>query len=715
MPPANLVLGGQDPGVYTNVAAQIARTGGIAITDTPYARLRDTPALAQYVADNYTDPFLPGVYTVGDAAPPLVFQFYHLFPAWLAIPMDVFGVPAGGHALVFLGLLSVLLFQRLALQLTGSWRLACAAGVLLATNPLHALFSRIALSEVPTLAFSLAGAWLLARYAMAPPASRQPRWLALSVAAFGCVFFTRITGFMYLPAVLAIGVGPLLLDPDRERARALQRWSLGVLAAYAASVLYGLAWSGPYSARIYSDAFLPLAGPAWPLRLLALAVVVALAWWMIARLPSGPVAGLVRRVVLAGERLLGPALCVLLAYAAWKGWQLGFAADPARFQALQAFPGVVGAGWMSMAHLSLAVLAMYLGPAVLLAVLAVAFGRWPPAGRLLLVVVVGFFAYAAALNWVLPYQPYYGRYLLSELLPYALLLVCCAAAWTRGRATRAGLAAALVLALAGNVLLLVRQAGPAEEAGAHDALAALAAQIGDDDVLLLDGLRRTGLEPKELKSPLSFVFGRHVVTVGHGAIANVGYLRSLDAAFDKVLLATTDDQPPPGFQRIGRHRLLAVGYAPSPWPAGPRRAKLDAVLHLYRMEEPAWAPGRAVSYEPPDSTARSVVGREYPHRLQASGVAGTLLSRTEHGLPAGRYRLLVRGWSDGRGDAMTRVLGPTGEVIAQGQMAAQRSPAGVLETLDVELTQPTEQLEVRVDVGPGSRLALRSYTLTRLQ
>ena len=84
IPPADVVQGGQDPGVYANVAAHIARTGGIAVDDPVFDRLQGSTALAQYRVDNYTDPFLPGVYTLGDARPPLVFQFYPLLPTWMA-------------------------------------------------------------------------------------------------------------------------------------------------------------------------------------------------------------------------------------------------------------------------------------------------------------------------------------------------------------------------------------------------------------------------------------------------------------------------------------------------------------------------------------------------------------------------------------------------------------------------------------------------------
>ena len=63
VPPYQYVLGGQDPGVYTNVAAHLLRTGGVAVHDPEYDRLERTGGLAEYRRQNYVDPFVPGVYT----------------------------------------------------------------------------------------------------------------------------------------------------------------------------------------------------------------------------------------------------------------------------------------------------------------------------------------------------------------------------------------------------------------------------------------------------------------------------------------------------------------------------------------------------------------------------------------------------------------------------------------------------------------------------
>src|SRR5690242_17451231 len=163
VPAYNYVLGGQDEGLYVNIANTIQRTGGIAITDKVAERLRNSPYLATYLQGNrgtyilegksYPD-YLNGIYLNQPQPTALEFQFYHLFPVWIALFGGLFGISYGVYALTFLSTLSVIFFYRLALILTGKRAAGLTAGLLLALSPLHAFFSKFPVTEVPTLAFS---------------------------------------------------------------------------------------------------------------------------------------------------------------------------------------------------------------------------------------------------------------------------------------------------------------------------------------------------------------------------------------------------------------------------------------------------------------------------------------------------------------------------------------------------------------------------------
>ena len=92
-----------------------------------------------------------------------VFRLPPLHPLWMAIFGEVFGDAARFHAPGFFGLLGVPGLSLLAFELTGSRPAAFAAGILVATNPLHVFFSRSPASEAVALAFSSLGFYYLAR------------------------------------------------------------------------------------------------------------------------------------------------------------------------------------------------------------------------------------------------------------------------------------------------------------------------------------------------------------------------------------------------------------------------------------------------------------------------------------------------------------------------------------------------------------------------
>src|SRR5690348_6391124 len=269
LPAYNYVLGGQDEGLYTNIGQHIEYTGGLDAHDRVMQKLQGTEYLQRYLDDNRilegNSPtlYLLGVYARQPGTTNLVFQFYYLFPVWMAIVGGVFGTTAAIYALTLFALLSIVFFYRIALLLTRSYSAALLAGGLLALNPLHAFFSKFPVTEVPTLAFSLMGFTLLTAYGSPHAPARRSRWLWLSVLAFLCLFATRISGLMYMPFVVALAMAALVCDEDMPRRKAIQWWAIGVLVAYFASVIYGLHWSRYYSRDQYFVSLEPLFGTHW--------------------------------------------------------------------------------------------------------------------------------------------------------------------------------------------------------------------------------------------------------------------------------------------------------------------------------------------------------------------------------------------------------------------------------------------------------------------
>lgn len=560
VPAYNYVMGGQDEGLYTNIAQYIEHTGGIRVEDRIKQQLQGSPFLATYVQDNYYMPgdFVAGVYA-RDSSGSIQFQFYYLFSVWMALFAGLFGSVAGVYALTLFAALSVLFLYRLALLLTRSSAAALMAGLLLALNPLHAFFSKFPVTEVPALTFSLMGFVLLAAYWSAQADQRQGRWLILSILAFLCLFVTRISGFMYVPFFTLLAVASLALDSEPGRRLAMQRWTLGVVFVYLLSVAYGLIFSRHYSVDIYWLSFKPVLGVHWKGALAALSAAGLLGWATFAVRTLKPHSHRLTTVRLKEWCAWLPGLGVLAALLIGliKIYRLGWTTRYAT-RALAERWHLAGNGWHAAAAASLWSLVIYLGPPLALALLLALLRRQAdPRTAFLRWFVTGFFIYLATLQWVLPYEPYYARYLLSEFVPYGILLVICTWVEVRSAPARVALTGVLFFSLVYAGILSVAQIGKNEQAGAYASLARLVEPTGQADLLLL----QRSVDPSgSLKTPLMYTFHRTVMDVQDKSLADSAYLMKLDSLYDKVFLISPAPTAPDGFTQVERVRLKIMSY-----------------------------------------------------------------------------------------------------------------------------------------------------------
>ncbi|HJR14539.1 MAG TPA: hypothetical protein VJ833_11645 [Rhodanobacteraceae bacterium] len=601
LPVYHYILGGQDEGLYTNIAQHIDYTAGLDAHDQVMQKLEGTPYLQRYLDDNRIlegdSPtlYLLGVYARQPGTTHLVFQFYYLFPVWMALVGGLFGSTAAVYALTFFALLSIIFFYRIALLLTRSHRAALLAGGLLALNPLHAFFSKFPVTEMPTLAFSLIGFTLLASYWSTEIQVRRARWLWLSVLSFLCLFATRISGLMYMPFVAAVAMAALVCDEDMSRRKAIQWWAIGVVVAYFASVVYGLHWSRYYSRDQYITSLRPLFGAPWRSIVESIIVLGILAWvgcWVWARQRERRdhlASWLVRPI----NRWLGltvaVAVVICLVRMYWLGWTSHYELLGARFH-------LSGKEWGSASASSLWTLFIFLGPFMMLGFFAtVGRRRIDPRIGLLRLFVIEFFIYAIVVQWITFYSPYYARYLLSEVVPYLMLFVVCAWQIMRLGRARKLLSVALMLSLVYSAAISAMQIGKNEDDGAHASLARLIAPVDPDDVILLDTLNQAP-NTNLVKTPLVYTFHRDVVTVGSEALSDKGYVAELGSLYGDVFLISSNPFAPAGYTQLDSVRFRPLTYEHNhsfPHKLVPQE---DVVLYLYRLDSPQIPLGHALSF-----------------------------------------------------------------------------------------------------------------------
>jgi hypothetical protein len=598
-PPGLHVQGGGDHGVYMSIAAHFVDKGSLDVVDDIARRLVSPEAVERYYQNNGTQ---PGVY--GDPSRPrhYIFQFYHVHPIWLAIFGSLFGMQWATLSQLFFALLSLFFGALVAEALTANWRAGIAYALVLALLPLHVFFSKFPISEMPTLAFALMGAYGMLRYARDDSQAADARWLQLAALAFATLFLTRISGFVYLPFAYAGAIACQVFVNDARRRKNWALFWLAFFAAYFVSIVYGLVWSGPYSLAIYSMHF-GARMLRWMPWLLAAATAVGAVPFLFFR---GPFRDWLRGKLQQGWTLAqawNPAL--LLAIIALGAVRVGLLAFTDHYRGNAWYDVAWRMSHSGLAGIQSSALVLtgeYIGPAaVILLFLALRkTGNDMPRALLTLMVLV-MFAYSALLQWFLPSQYYYGRYLLSEIVPFTLLLVVvrCADWWLSDslRPWIMGAAAASALWFLWFTLPIV---GTREGTDGEVSLARIANRLDGGSAVLVD--ETNIINPHRFETPLRFWFGKQVYGVRNWdqIYAIVRDLRR--AGMNNLLLLSGDDDVPAPFEfeqhfRFEEHAMAAT-------VSVPRKQSIDALdLTLSRL---------GPNLLPPDSLATGIELADLP-------------------------------------------------------------------------------------------------------
>jgi hypothetical protein len=542
--------------------------------------------------------FLSGVYAQPGSITALQFQFYHLFPVWMALVGGLLGTTVTVYALTIFSVLSILFAYRLVLTVTGKPTAALLAGLLLAINPLHAFFSKFPVTEVPTLAFALAGFGYLAAYWTADSDQRLGRMLCLAFAALASVFFIRISGFMYIPFVVVLACLVALRDEDAQRRQAIQLWALAIVVAYAVSVLYGLHWSRQYSLDIYAASFGLAFGGHWHTSLLVVCLLGATCWALCLFTWRRPLVRerLVSAVVYPARWAIGMAVVAALALVALRVYQLGWTSRYAGDGWLDTQWGQSGSHWRAIKATSFAQLAVYMGPLLLVtALVLLCRPRRESVLEYMRLVAAGFCVYSLALQWLVPYGPYYARYLLSETLPYLIVFTLCV--WPKMTGwLRTATSAVLTISVLYAGTLTAAQVGKEENDGLYSALSAMVTRVGVHDVILLDSMDAGLPDTNEIKTPLLYTFGKNVITVSDQDLADPTYLAAIGERFDDVFLISPSAGTPRGFSERDTVRMEVWAYRRGYGPPLSLGLREDVRLHLFRRDRPQLPLGVAKTF-----------------------------------------------------------------------------------------------------------------------
>ncbi len=544
--------GGQDQGVYVNMSVAYEQNGSTFVIDDVRKKAVESGLGEFYDSANqigrgivkegaYEGAHLPGVYIKDLSKSEYVFQFYPLHPLWMAIAGKFAGKANRVYSLVFFSLLSIVAFYLLAREISGGNKISSIIiSLLLALNPLHAFFSKFPVTEIVALSFSSLSFFYLVRYYNnASVGDIRSFYLVLSSMLFGCMFFTRISGFLYIPFFYFLILITILFERNETIKRQLILYFLSIIVFYALSVAYGMIYSYPYSHEIYQGNFSRFFHSSWQLKLTVTAITAILllgVFWIFGK----QMANLFQsNLFIAIRKHLNTILCllltVILGMAFYKAYVFAFTD-----KYIGGRWDLGGRGWASLVYSNVIVIITYLSP-LGLAILGFSifriFPRKKTAIRTAFFVFLCLFWYIlTVIKFATPYQYYYARYLLSELVPYTLLAICLVLGdlFRKGRWWKIT-SLCLTLFIAAYFLYFTLHQFKGKSAdGAHLALKSIAEVMGERDLLVFYDIH----SPFFLETPLSFYYGLNTCYM-----ANPGGLYSIKgksflAKFQQVFLIT---------------------------------------------------------------------------------------------------------------------------------------------------------------------------------
>ncbi len=555
------ILGGQDQGIYVNMAGSYLKKGSTFIVDDVREKAIASGLKDLYDNSNqkewrpiqkgeYEGEHLPGIF-IKDAAKSLyVYQFYPLFPLWMAVAGNLAGEKHCVYSLAFFSLLSIAAFYYLALAFSGGHLFpAVLVAALLAVNPLHAFFSKFPVSEVAALAFCGLGFLYLLWYWQESSAGANNRfYLVLSAGLFGCLFFTRITGFLYVPLFYVLLLLTLLFEEDPRVRNQMSGYALSVMTLYILSVFYGLFYSYPYSHDIYKAAFGEVLHSGWETKLLFLyglaAGILIVAWFLRGKgalwSNRNP---FLRRVKENTHWIFWGILIFVFLLALRKAYALGFTDLYAHLRG-----DLGGHGWESFRRSNIFVVMLYLSP-VGFGIFVYAMLRiFPQKSELPWIFLVLFLAmfwyFHTVMRFSTRYHYYFARYLLGEVVPFSLLVVSLIVGewFRRGRWGKVW-AIALSLAMGAYFVYYTSYQFLGRSAGsAYSALKEVEEHVKDKDLLLLAGV--TPPLNWLIQTPLSLFFDLNT--------CNVKRMLDLENAQGKNFLLQFED-----IHVLSRQRLKA--------------------------------------------------------------------------------------------------------------------------------------------------------------
>ncbi len=229
--PYRFEQGGQDQGLYVNMATTLQRWGSVRFPDA-FRQSLDSGAQAIYDQTRFSS------YSLVDSVNSLMtIEFYPLHPALMALSQSIFG-GLGHESLTIISLLGVFSAWHLAVEVDGRWQVAALFTLLIAVNPALTFFAKFPVTESVALTFVLLGMLYFIKYVRASELHRQVLCLVISLLSFNSLFYVRWQFLLYIPFFGIILVGVIMIPSYRSIRKKVMVFSGTVCVLFAVSMVY---------------------------------------------------------------------------------------------------------------------------------------------------------------------------------------------------------------------------------------------------------------------------------------------------------------------------------------------------------------------------------------------------------------------------------------------------------------------------------------------
>lgn len=401
--------GGQDEGLYMSLSSQFDSSKSFKFED---------------IAEKFLNPQLKSIYledrswavlgmkkdeTTGN----LFYDFYPLHPMLMSITATVFGDIYRVYSITFFSILSIAGAYLLTSKLANSKKAGYIAAGILAVMPLHLYFSRFPVTEIIALAITLNFLYFL----LVAYKEKNYPLLYISILLVNMFLYLRLTWVVAMPFCILVFIVILLYSKNEIEIKNWIKWGLLLYGSYLVSLLFYFIHYNYILDHFYGKIYRYIPENIF----YALIFLLPLIIWILIKFLKMHLRNILNFLYRYRIFIIWIAFILLGLYAGYLFYKVAFTTKYLN-TTLDRTWGMANVGWYALKDQIPVSIILHLSPFALLPLLFFSKKINSPERFLLTFFLFLFLAFNIIVVRYTPYQIYYARYQLSEIIPIAVIL-----------------------------------------------------------------------------------------------------------------------------------------------------------------------------------------------------------------------------------------------------------------------------------------------------